>query len=215
MLLGAWDNYYLTPSNYYLYNSGKKGGKDEFMEKPYFNWIPWDYDNSLGIDYFNTKWQYNDILDFEGGAAHAAGANSPRLPLITNLLKNEEFKKYYLDTLEYLLDTKFNPESIDKMIGTEGSGGLWDKVRAGAFDESDTPNGPAHTGRQWTNDQVYWNGAQSYELVQGNTRIEGIAHYVRMRHDSARAQLEELRKTYPSGSSGAKFPPEPTALPKG
>jgi hypothetical protein len=30
-------------------------------------------------------------------------------------------------------------------------------------------------------------------------------HYVRMRSDSARGQLAELRKDYPSGASGASF----------
>jgi len=31
LLLGGWDNYYATPSNYYLYNSGRKGAHKAFM----------------------------------------------------------------------------------------------------------------------------------------------------------------------------------------
>jgi hypothetical protein len=57
LLLGSWDNYY-APSNYYLYNSGRLGAGDDFMGSPYFTFIPWDYDNCLGIDYFGTKWRY-------------------------------------------------------------------------------------------------------------------------------------------------------------
>ena len=49
LLLGSWDNYYATPSNYYLYNSGRLGAADDFMHAPYFTFIPWDYDNCLGI----------------------------------------------------------------------------------------------------------------------------------------------------------------------
>jgi Spore coat assembly protein len=64
VLLGSWDNYYATPSNYYLYNSGRLGAEDDFMRSPYFTFIPWDYDNCLGLDYFGTKWQYTDILDW-------------------------------------------------------------------------------------------------------------------------------------------------------
>ncbi len=47
VLLGSWDNYYATPSNYYLYNSGRLGAEADFMAAPYFTFIPWDYDNCL------------------------------------------------------------------------------------------------------------------------------------------------------------------------
>ena len=76
LLLGSWDNYYATPSNYYLYNSGNSGnsgngaasgnGRGDLVADPYFTFIPWDYDNCLGIDYFGTKWQYADILNWPG-----------------------------------------------------------------------------------------------------------------------------------------------------
>ena len=46
MLLGSWDNYWATASNYYLYNVGYKADPQSFMTKPFFVWIPWDYDNS-------------------------------------------------------------------------------------------------------------------------------------------------------------------------
>ena len=38
-----------------------------------------------------------------------------------------------------------------------------------------------------------------------DSMLEGIVNFVRMRHDSARKQLAELRKTDPAGSSGASF----------
>jgi spore coat protein CotH len=66
MLLGSWDNYYASASNYYLYNSGHRGEADDFVSSPYFHFIPWDYDNCLGIDYSGTQWQYADILDWQG-----------------------------------------------------------------------------------------------------------------------------------------------------
>jgi hypothetical protein len=43
--------------------------------------------------------------------------------------------------------------------------------------------------------------------------VQGIYHYVLMRHDRARAQLASLRVQHPSGSSGAAFPAVPTPLP--
>jgi CotH kinase protein len=42
MLLGSWDNYYATPSNYYLYNSGHSGAAEHFVSSPYFHFIPWE-----------------------------------------------------------------------------------------------------------------------------------------------------------------------------
>ena len=90
VLLGSWDNYYATPSNYYLYNSGRLGAEDDFMHSPYFTFIPWDYDNCLGIDYFGTQWQYTDILDWPSehqallarprNVAHTAGAEPAAQP---------------------------------------------------------------------------------------------------------------------------------------
>jgi hypothetical protein len=69
VLLGSWDNYFATPANYYLYNSGRSGAPDGFMNTPYFTFIPWDYDNSFGIDFFGTPWQYTDLLDPAGNTA--------------------------------------------------------------------------------------------------------------------------------------------------
>src|SRR6266576_529405 len=34
VLLGSWDNYYATPSNYYLYNSGRLGAQDDSCAPP-------------------------------------------------------------------------------------------------------------------------------------------------------------------------------------
>ncbi len=87
-------------------------------------------------------------------------------------------------------------------------------MRHAAFLEADSPTGPSHTGRQYTNDQVYWNGFEGYELDKDGQHTTGILHYVRMRHDSARAQLERLRRKIPAGSSDARFPAEPTPLPE-
>jgi hypothetical protein len=38
------------------------------------------------------------------------------------------------------------------------------------------------------------------------TKAEGIIHYVRMRHDSARHQLEQLRKETPRANDSESFP---------
>ncbi|QDQ09403.1 CotH kinase family protein [Streptomyces spectabilis] len=220
VLLGSWDNYFATPSNYYLYNSGRLGDAKGFTSRPYFTFIPWDYDNSSGIDFFSTQWQYTDLLDWPAMTrgycriTHAPHEVS-RLPLFTNLLRHHDFCQYYLDHLEYLLDTEFDPDRVAALIGTEGSGGegLWQRIAPSAYLESASPHGQPFTGRQFTNDEVYRAAYRQWELSRGAQFTYGIYHYTRMRYDSARRQLAELRKTYPNGASGAVFPGTMEALP--
>jgi CotH kinase protein len=188
-LLGAWDNYWGTPANYFLYNGGR-GKKNDFMAKPFFHWIPWDYDHTFGIDYFSTAWQHADLVRWEENTRTPARA----LPLITHLLENDDFLRYYLDHLEFMLERYFNEAWITARIGDEaGRDGLWQLVRGPAFQESDNPTSAPHTGRRFSNDQIYWNGYRHFELAQGSTFALGILHYVRMRYDDARRQIAALR----------------------
>jgi hypothetical protein len=207
VLLGSWDNYYATPSNYYLYNSGHPGADGDFMRRPYFTFIPWDYDNCLGIDYFGTKWQYTDVLnwpDYKGNASPDRAGS--RIPLVHNLLYNHDYRQFYLDYLEFLLDTQFNPRAIAEQIAPESGSGLWSRVCQAAYLESATPTGQPFTGRQFTNDEVYRSGWKQYELQHEKEKAEGIIHYVRMRHDSARQQLAQLRGATSRANGSAGFP---------
>jgi len=206
LLLGSWDNYFKTPSNYYLYNSGRQGAENDFMRTPYFTFIPWDYDNCLGIDYFGTQWQYTDILDWENNTRRPRRErHTTRIPLVQNLLRNRYYRQYYLDYLEHLIDTEFNPEMISALIGADSDEGLWARVRQAAYLESGTPYGQPFTGRQFSNDEVYLSGCKQNELRHGNEKVDGIVHFVRMRRDSARQQLRQLRQTTPRATDPAAF----------
>ena len=209
MLLGSWDNYYATPSNYYLYNSGRSGAAEDFVSSPYFHFIPWDYDNCLGIDYSGTRWQYADILDWPG----KVNRHIPKIPLVRNLLRNHDYRQYYLDYMEHMLDAEFNPRAITAQIGPRSEDGLWSRVRRAAYLESDTPHGRPFTGRRYSNDEVYQSGCRQRELRNGKKTMEGIVHYVRMRHDSARAQLKQLRRTMPRTVDGFPLAAEQLSRP--
>jgi CotH kinase protein len=208
MLLGSWDNYYASGSNYYLYNSGRRGAANDFVSAPYFHFIPWDYDNCLGIDYSGTRWQYADILDWPG----KVNRHKPKIPLVRNLLRNHDYRQYYLDYLEHMLDTEFNPKAIAAQIGSHCEDGLWYRVRRAAYLESDMPHGQPFTGRRYSNDEVYQSGCRQHELRHGKKKVEGIVHYVRMRHDSARAQLKVQRRIMPRAIDG--FPLAAERLPR-
>ena len=215
ILLGGWDNYFASPSNYYLYNSGREGAEKNFVTSPYFTFIPWDYDNCLGIDYFGVNWQYADIIDWPGSTIPYWKNRRPsRIPLVQNLLSNHDYLQYYIDHIEYLLDTRFSPRMIAAQIGRELEGGLWDRVRQASYLESTTPDGRPFTGRKFTNHEVYWSGCRQHELRHGKAKIEGIVHYVRMRRDSARTQLKELRTTMPCATDSGEFPVAAEPLPR-
>lgn len=214
VLLGSWDNYFATPSNYYLYNSGLRGAENDFMDSPYFTFIPWDYDNCLGIDYFDTRWQDTDLLDWPSNTTrYSTSHKRSSIPLVQNLLSNHDCRQYYLDSLEHLLDTEFSPDAIAEQISPESETGLWARVRQAAYLESDTPYDAPFTGRQFTNDEVYWAASKQKEVQHDKARIVGILNYVRMRYDSARAQLKELRKTNPRGAGADEFPTTMEPLP--
>ena len=205
LLLGSWDNYFATPSNYYLYNSGLSGAERDFMSRPYFTFIPWDYDNSFGVTYVETQWQYTDIIDWPSSTrVYWNNRGTSRIPLVQNLFRNTVFLRYYLDHVEHLLDTDFRPATFLERIVPQG-GGLWDRISTAAYLESDTPYGQPHTGRLFSNHEVYLNGSRQDELRRADRKIEGIYHYSVMRYDSARAQLAVLRAQHPAGSSGAVF----------
>ena len=213
LLLGSWDNYFATPSNYYLYNSGRQGAEDDFMRAPYFTFVPWDYDNCLGIDYFGTQWQYTDILDWPGNNETTGGIMPPRAYRWCRTCCE-------IATTVGTTWTTWNSCSIpsstrERSPADRGrwGGGLWGRVCQGAYLESATPYGQPFTGRQFSNDEVYRSGCLQNELRHGNEKAEGIVHYVRMRHDSARQQLGQLRKTTPRATEGAGFPAAMEPLP--
>ncbi|MGZ4663383.1 MAG: CotH kinase family protein, partial [Arthrobacter sp.] len=215
ILLGGWDNYFATPSNYYLYNSGREGSEKDFVASPYFTFIPWDYDNCLGIDYFGIRWQYANILDWPSNTIpYWKNRRTSQIPLVQNLLSNRDYMQYYLDHMEYVLDVMFSPKKIAAEIGQESDGGLWDRVRQAAYLESTTPDGRPFTGRRFSNHEVYLNGCRQYELRDGKAKIDGILHYVRMRHDSAWAQLKQLRRTIPRATESRNFPAVMERLPR-
>ena len=205
-LLGAWDNYVATPANYNLYNSGTKASPKNVVANPYFTWIPWDYDNVLGIDRFGVAWHTMDIL---APAGYDGRDNSKNAPLFANIIKNKAFLSYYLDALDWQNTNLFSPTAIDKKLAK-----LVPRAQAAAFLEGNFSQDP-HTGRQFNNDEVARNGFEHHELREGSFFILGIKHFVTLRNQNVTAQLARVRSArgIAKGSSGATFPVKFEGLP--
>lgn len=184
-LLGAWDNYWQTASNFTLYNQGQERSEN-FMKHPYFVWIPWDYDNTFGITYTDKNWARVSLVDWE------KENSEHHLPLISELLKEKKFMTYYLDYVEFLITGPLAPAQVLSKIQK-----IWSNIAESVYLESDTPYGASHTFRQFTNDEVYQAAVSMRALKKNNAYLPGIIPFLAERLRFAQIELRELRKRYP------------------
>lgn len=92
MLTGMWDDYMFNKNNYYLYQNPSTNK---------FEFIPFDYDNTFGIDWFNIDWSTRDINNW--------GSNENR-PLTDRLFAIPKYKNRLHFYIKQLLETHFNAE---------------------------------------------------------------------------------------------------------
>ncbi len=78
VLTANWDGYIYNKNNFYLYHNTASG---------LFEYIPYDTDNTFGIDWFNIDWASRNIYTW-------AHPDEPR-PLFTRLMKVPEYKAQY------------------------------------------------------------------------------------------------------------------------
>ena len=85
ILFGEWDDYWSLMNNYYLYH---QPSEDKFYL------IPYDYDNTFGIDWFSINW------------SNANPYNYPKVvggyrPLAERLMQNSQYRNLYTHFLEF------------------------------------------------------------------------------------------------------------------
>jgi spore coat protein CotH len=202
-LVGGWDNYYWNPNNYFILNTKGKTITNA-NKSPFFKWIAVDLDNSFGLQFDDTDYKNASLVDWE------AIRENRKLPLVTNILKNKEYMQYYLDSIEHLLETKFNENSIYNEQKK-----IFNHIQTSVYMEADKPNCDqfiadpykcAHTGRQFENNGIYENiiGKKSF-TGWGSMRVDSIANFTKERFSSAKQQLKELRKKYPKSQKSNEF----------
>ncbi|MFC2134453.1 CotH kinase family protein [Bacteroidota bacterium] len=94
LLLGNWDDYWFLKNNYYLYF-------DPSIEK--FHWIPYDYDNSFGIDWFSVDWATVDPYVFANHEETGGNPPGPR-PLAVNIMNTPQYRDLYSHFLEFYMN---------------------------------------------------------------------------------------------------------------
>ena len=94
ILSGHWDGYSYNKNNFYLYYN---------PDKSWFEYIPYDTDNTLGIDWVSRDWSTRNIYDW------ARHGDSGR-PLTSRLMNSEKYKVQFSKSIDELLKTTFKSE---------------------------------------------------------------------------------------------------------
>ena len=92
VLTGHWDAYSYNMNNYYLYYN---------TDLSWFEYIPYDADNTVGIDWVNRDWSDRSIYDW------ARHGNNPR-PLHNRILNIEKYKKVYSQNIDSFIKSFYN-----------------------------------------------------------------------------------------------------------
>jgi hypothetical protein len=102
VLTGNWDGPLFNKNNFYLYN-------DPVTDK--FHYIPYDVDNTFGIDWFGIDWASRDIYNWSSDW-------EPR-PLYSNILAVDKYRDlftyYMIEFLEDQYNTNFVFPGIDDL----------------------------------------------------------------------------------------------------
>lgn len=104
VLVGQWDDYWSNMNNYYLYYNPSE------MK---FHFIPYDYDNTFGIDWFNIDWTQADPFNFP----KITSSNKKSRPLIDKIILISQYKDLYTHFLKFMRENTFQYYQMDPSVG--------------------------------------------------------------------------------------------------
>ncbi|MBL7014279.1 MAG: CotH kinase family protein [Candidatus Marinimicrobia bacterium] len=102
VLTGSWDDYRFLRNNYYLYHN---------PEEDLIHWIPYDYDNSFSIDWFDIDWATIDPYSY-------AVIDSDGRPLTEYLFSQDRYKNLFTHFIEFYINTSFNNAEWNDLLDT-------------------------------------------------------------------------------------------------
>ena len=97
VLVGDWDGYAFNKNNYYLYQNPASG---------LFEFIEYDLDNTLGIDWFDNDWSQRDVHEWSNPWEYR--------PLYERIMEVDKYRSQYNYWLFLFRDLYFNPTLIDQ-----------------------------------------------------------------------------------------------------
>lgn len=99
-LVGNWDGYSYNKNNFYLYRNTSTGR---------FEFIPYDLDNTFGIDWFGIDWATRNVLSW---------SSSEERPLTKKILSVDVYKKRYLFFIKELQENWFSPSVLSAKVNS-------------------------------------------------------------------------------------------------
>jgi spore coat protein CotH len=99
VLVGNWDGYIYNQNNFYLYHNPLTGQ---------FEYIPYDVDNTWGIDWLDRNWSDRNIYNW-------SQTGQPR-PLFNRLMDIESFRQIFSWHVQNILNEKFSDSNYQAYI---------------------------------------------------------------------------------------------------
>jgi spore coat protein CotH len=159
IITGNWDGYIYNKNNFYLYHN---------TETDRFEYVPYDLDNTLGIDWLDRDWGTRDIYDWEQHSGEVR-------PLYNRLLDVPEIRDRYSFYMKQILDMLSDEDSVFTYIDQ-----LRDLIKVSVVDD------PYHS---LDYDYSYLDFVISYEQALGGHVDYGIKPYIQTRVASSLEQL--------------------------
>lgn len=151
-----WDGYIFNQNNFYLYHNTETGK---------FEYIPYDLDNTYGIDWFGIDWATRDIYNWE---------NDSR-PLYERLMQVQKYRDWYSWYFSQIMEL-MNPNTYFSHLN-EIRDQIYPYIQNDDFYTYDYGFTP----------QDFLN---SYETGLGGHVPYGLKEYITTRYNSANNQLE-------------------------
>ncbi|MDP4630087.1 MAG: CotH kinase family protein [Flavobacteriales bacterium] len=161
ILLGNWDNYIFNKNNFYLYHN-ERTGKLEY--------IPYDLDNTLGIDWVNVDWAQRNLYTW---------TTSSNRPLFTRLLQIPVYRNEFSNYVYEFIATSFNATTFEWRAQQ-----IQNIISSAALEDPLRPLDFGFTTDDFLNSiNSAWGGQVAY----------GIVPFVQTRATQALQQLENLQ----------------------
>lgn len=160
VMTGNWDGYIYNKNNFYLYHNTKTGR---------FEYIPYDLDNTLGIDWLDGDWGNRNIYSWAPGGSEVR-------PLYSRLLSVPAIRDRYSFYFKQLLDILSNEDSVFTAIDH-----IRDMIAPSVADDPYYPLDYGFTYNDFLN---------SYSQALGGHVDYGLKNFIQTRKASALQQLD-------------------------
>jgi hypothetical protein len=161
VLIGNWDGYIFNKNNYYLYQNENTG---------LLEYIPYDLDNTLGIDWVGIDWGSRAVYSWNG--------NNTR-PLFTRLLQVPGYRNEFKNYLHELQSLYFNaPQVSQRALNFQNL------IATAAIEDPFRELDFGFTSEDFLN---------AIDEAWGNHVDYGIAEYVDTRWNTAVVQLDDVQ----------------------